>query len=238
MAVSPSLLLLFLTLTTVVEAPGVVFGPLWWFGISFSVSGVSCGDVTHGLEWQGLTPHQRCCLERIKKLMRDDFFLDDGHDSEDINGARSPIMTTIYPFSGAKWLFDGIRSSSVMRRRGCLGFDWGAIACPPRRVTRMRFISACRAIFFGADDWDELNSPPPPSADQIVSLHCDVTAREVYHGQTISSPRRWLVERRGCPNDDAWPTVADKYMSFSRRNGTPALLASLADERERLSNRT
>ena len=54
------------------------------------------------------------------------------------------------------------------------------------------------------------------------------TRRDICDGQSLASPGRWAVEHRTYPDDETWRSVSGLYTDYSRRVGTPALLASLA----------
>ena len=54
------------------------------------------------------------------------------------------------------------------------------------------------------------------------------TSREFCDGQSLASPGRWPVQQRRYPGSPQWKEVADLFMNYAERNGSAALLLSLA----------
>ena len=61
-----------------------------------------------------------------------------------------------------------------------------------------------------------------------LAVGSSYTVREICDGQSLASPMRWAVDDRRYPEDSVWSEVAKRYMTYSKKVGTPELLTSLA----------
>ena len=57
------------------------------------------------------------------------------------------------------------------------------------------------------------------------------TSREIFHGQTLTSPGRWPVSQRRYPLDSTRLRIAAKFMNYADLHGPPQLLMDRAPVR-------